>query len=180
MAATYAYDRHWLWSTANIHDVHFLEGYPHSSFHCAGTRQGHRTNASENRKRDSQGAITHRIRASTQCSECDEEVEIAGRARLGQKIICGHCGAALEVVATDPLEVEPAQEEDDLWDDDDLDEEELNDLEDDEDDDTDELDDFDDLDDELEIEDDFDDDDFEDDLDDFDDDSEEVDDERWR
>jgi len=62
--------------------------------------------------------------ASTPCSVCDEEIEIAGRLRLGQKITCGHCGAQLEVVATAPLEVDIAQEDDDNWEDDDLDEEE--------------------------------------------------------
>jgi lysine biosynthesis protein LysW len=99
--------------------------------------------------------------ASTQCSECDEEIEIAGRPRLGQKVMCNHCGAQLEVIATDPLEVEIAQEEDDdLWDEDELEDE----LEDDDD-----LDTFEDLDDDLEIEDDFEDDDFEDDFDDDDD-----------
>jgi lysine biosynthesis protein LysW len=116
------------------------------------------------------------VMASTQCSECDEEIDVTGRTKLGQKIICSHCGAQLEVVSTEPLEVEIAQEEedDDLWEDDDLDEEELDDdLEEDE-----ESDDFDDLEDELEIEDDFEDDDFEDDLDDFEDD--EDDDDRWQ
>lgn len=100
--------------------------------------------------------------ASTQCSECDEEIEIGGRVRLGQKIICGHCGAQLEVVATDPLEVDVAQEEDDGWEDDELDDEEND------------SDDFDDVDD-LELEDDYEDDDF-DDLDDFDDDDDSFDD----
>lgn len=117
--------------------------------------------------------------ASTQCSECDEEIEVAGRAKLGQKIVCGHCGAQLEVVATEPLEVEIAQEEeDDLWEDDDLDdelEEELDDLDEDE-----ESDDFDDLEDELEIENDFEDDDFEDDLDDFEDDDDDDEDDSWQ
>src|SRR5688572_6352460 len=68
--------------------------------------------------------VIHQIRssrmASTQCCECDEEIEVAGRIRLGQKIICNHCGAQLEVVATDPLEIDiAADEDDDLWDDDD-------------------------------------------------------------
>jgi lysine biosynthesis protein LysW len=108
--------------------------------------------------------------ATTQCSECDEEIEIAGRTRLGQKIVCNHCGAQLEVVATTPLEVAPAQEEDDdLWDDDEFEDDELDDetLDDD-------GDDFDDLDDELEIEDEFEDEDL-DDLEEF----EDEDDDKW-
>ena len=131
--------------------------------------------------------------ASTTCSECDEEVEISGRTRLGQKVACPHCGAHLEVIATAPLEVELSQEGDDPWEEDDLDDEfdedledddiiiaaedleddELDeDLEDDLDDEEDDFDDLDDLEDDLEDDDDFDDDDFED--DDFDDD-----DNRW-
>jgi lysine biosynthesis protein LysW len=103
--------------------------------------------------------------ASTQCSVCDEEIEVAGRPRLGQKIICSHCGSQLEVVAAEPLELEIAQEEDDTWEDDDLEEEELEEL-DDADLEEDLEDDGDDFDDELE--DDFEDDEFDDDVDDFD------------
>jgi lysine biosynthesis protein LysW len=121
--------------------------------------------------------------ASTQCSECDEEIEIPGRARLGQKIICSHCGAQLEVVATDPLEVEIAQEDDELWAEDDLDEDELDDLDElDEEEEEDDLDDLDDLDDGFDLEDDYEDDDFDDDFDDFDSDEdgeEDDDDDRW-
>lgn len=127
---------------------------------------------------------------TTPCSECDEEIEVAGRVRLGQKLTCNFCGAALEVVATEPLELEPAQDDDDeLWDDDELEDEvlitglastddlgedepdDVDDLNGDEDDDEslDELDDFEDeLDDDYD-DDDFDDDDFDDDDDDYDD-----------
>src|SRR5688500_9870420 len=59
--------------------------------------------------------------ASTTCSECDEELEISGRTRLGQKVACPHCGAHLEVIATAPLEVELSQEGDDPWEEDELD-----------------------------------------------------------
>jgi lysine biosynthesis protein LysW len=128
----------------------------------------------------SHDAITKQTRrsdmASTPCSECDEEIEVAVRVRLGQKLVCNHCGAELEVVATDPLEVDIAQDDDDeLWDEDELEEDELTatlgeDAEDEDDldemDELAELDDFeDDLDDDLE-----DDDDDYDDYDDFDDD----------
>ena len=68
--------------------------------------------------------------ATAPCSECDEEVEVPGRPRLGQKVTCSHCGAHLEVIMTDPLELELAPEDDDdLWEDDDeeLDSEELDD-----------------------------------------------------
>jgi lysine biosynthesis protein LysW len=53
------------------------------------------------------------------CIGCDEELIIAGRLRLGMRVICAHCGAQLEVVSLDPLEVDWADEGDDddeAWD----------------------------------------------------------------
>lgn len=47
------------------------------------------------------------------CVECDEEIEISERARLGQKVMCSSCGASLEVVNTGPLELDWAYEDDD-------------------------------------------------------------------
>ncbi len=58
--------------------------------------------------------------AITTCVACDEEIEIAGRPRLGQKLVCYSCGARLEVVSTNPLEVDwpyEGDEDDDDWDD---------------------------------------------------------------
>jgi lysine biosynthesis protein LysW len=55
------------------------------------------------------------------CIGCDEELVIGGRLRLGMRVVCGNCGARLEVVSLDPLEVDWADEgdddEDDGWDD---------------------------------------------------------------
>lgn len=84
------------------------------------------------------------------CAECDEEIEVSDRARLGQRVVCSNCGAQLEVVSTNPLELDPGYDDDDGWeDDDDLDALDDDDFDDDWDDD--ELDDFDDdLDDEDE------------------------------
>jgi alpha-aminoadipate carrier protein LysW len=77
------------------------------------------------------------------CAECDEEIEVSDRARLGQRVVCSNCGAQLEVVSTNPLELDPGYDDDDGWeDDDDLDA--LDDDEFDDDWDDDELDDFDD------------------------------------
>jgi alpha-aminoadipate carrier protein LysW len=75
------------------------------------------------------------------CAECDEEIEVSDRARLGQRVVCSNCGAQLEVVSTNPLELDPGydDDDDDGWDDDD----DLDALDDDDWDD-DELDDFDD------------------------------------
>lgn len=84
------------------------------------------------------------------CAECDEEIEVNERVRIGQRVVCSNCGARLEVVSTSPLELDPGYEDEEEWDDDD----DLDDLEDEEFDDDwddDELDDFDDdLDDEDE------------------------------
>jgi len=85
--------------------------------------------------------------AIVSCVECDEELEINGSPRLGQKVACPNCGAALEVASINPLELDWTAE-DDGWDDDEFvdDEEDLlddddfidNELEDDDDEDEDE------------------------------------------
>ncbi|HMN27931.1 MAG TPA: hypothetical protein PKE45_07225 [Caldilineaceae bacterium] len=63
--------------------------------------------------------------ATATCIECDEEIAISGRPRLGMKVVCAHCGAQLEVVNLAPLEVDWAYEDDDEDDDDTWGEEEL-------------------------------------------------------
>ncbi len=89
------------------------------------------------------------------CIECDEEVELEGRIRVGQQVVCAHCGVELEVISLSPLELDWAREEvedDDAWEDDEefddfdefKDEEDESDLEDYEEDDLEDLDDFDD------------------------------------
>jgi len=50
--------------------------------------------------------------AIASCVECEEEIEISGRVRLGQKIICDNCSAQLEVASVNPLELDWATEED--------------------------------------------------------------------
>lgn len=77
------------------------------------------------------------------CAECDEEIEVSDRARLGQRVVCSNCGAQLEVVSTNPLELDPGYDDEEGWDDDD-DLDDLDDEEFDDDWDDDELDDFDD------------------------------------
>ena len=42
------------------------------------------------------------------CAECDEEIEVSDRARVGQRVVCPNCGARLEVVSSNPLELDPA------------------------------------------------------------------------
>jgi alpha-aminoadipate carrier protein LysW len=59
------------------------------------------------------------------CVECDEEIELSGRLQLGQMVLCDSCGARLEIVSVNPLEVDWAYEDDE--DDDDWDDEPLGD-----------------------------------------------------
>ena len=69
---------------------------------------------------------------SALCVECDAELNIGGRVRLGQHIVCPNCGVQLEVISTHPVEVDIAYDESEEWDDLDgygLDDEEDDDLE---------------------------------------------------
>jgi len=69
---------------------------------------------------------------SALCVECDAELNIGGRVRLGQHIVCPNCGVQLEVISTHPIEVDIAYDESEEWDDLDgygLDDEEDDDLE---------------------------------------------------
>lgn len=60
------------------------------------------------------------------CVECDEEIEINDRPRRGLRVICPSCGAQLEVVSANPLELDIPFDDDDEWEEDDL---EMDDLE---------------------------------------------------
>ncbi len=62
------------------------------------------------------------------CPECDAEVGLGKTVKLGQRITCHSCGAFLEVIDTNPIELDWAYEDDgfddaddDLFDDDDED-----------------------------------------------------------
>lgn len=54
---------------------------------------------------------------SALCVECDAELNIGGRVRLGQHIVCPNCGVQLEVISTHPIEVDIAYDESEEWDD---------------------------------------------------------------
>lgn len=54
---------------------------------------------------------------SALCVECDAELNIGGRVRIGQRIICSNCGVQLEVISTHPLEVDVAYDDGEEWDD---------------------------------------------------------------
>ncbi len=54
--------------------------------------------------------------ASTYCPDCDEKIIINPHATVGQKIVCPHCDADLEVIGVDPLELDWSYDWE--WDDD--------------------------------------------------------------
>lgn len=54
-----------------------------------------------------------------ECPDCGEKIRFKGVTKVGQQIMCPGCDAELEVVATDPIELDWAYDEsDDDWDDD--------------------------------------------------------------
>lgn len=44
--------------------------------------------------------------ASIACPACDEPIGLSGQPDLGQRLRCTHCGTELEVIATDPVELD--------------------------------------------------------------------------
>jgi len=52
-----------------------------------------------------------------QCPECDAQIDIGDDVEEGQKLDCPECGAELEVVNTNPLELDSVfnEEEEETW-----------------------------------------------------------------
>lgn len=59
---------------------------------------------------------------STACPECEEKVYVDAEAEQGDVVTCEECGANLEVVGLDPLELDLYEDSGDYDDDDDEDE----------------------------------------------------------
>jgi alpha-aminoadipate carrier protein LysW len=60
---------------------------------------------------------------SAECPQCGSEVSVGSQPRIGKLVECKSCGAELEVVWLDPLELDwPMMDDEDDYDDD-LDEE---------------------------------------------------------
>lgn len=55
------------------------------------------------------------------CPDCDEEVYVDAEVEQGDHVECDECGALLEVVGLDPIELDVRDDEDDERFDDDLD-----------------------------------------------------------
>jgi alpha-aminoadipate carrier protein LysW len=59
------------------------------------------------------------------CPDCGRKITLRGTLVIGQEVICPHCEAELEVIDTDPVELDWAYgESDDEWEDDEDEEEE--------------------------------------------------------
>jgi lysine biosynthesis protein LysW len=65
------------------------------------------TSEEEDEKQESEsGKEGARVMARAFCPDCDGEVILNPHARLGQKLVCPHCDADLEVTGVDPLELD--------------------------------------------------------------------------
>lgn len=40
------------------------------------------------------------------CPSCGEDIKLAGRSKIGQKVTCPYCDAWLEVIEVDPVELD--------------------------------------------------------------------------
>jgi alpha-aminoadipate carrier protein LysW len=52
---------------------------------------------------------------TAQCPECGAQVNLAADVERGEIVPCGDCGAELEVVDRDPVELRLAPEEEEDW-----------------------------------------------------------------
>lgn len=49
------------------------------------------------------------------CPECDAEVELGVDVEEGEIVVCGDCGAELEVIGVDPIQLDLAPEVEEDW-----------------------------------------------------------------
>lgn len=50
-----------------------------------------------------------------ECIECGGELQIPSDVETGEILVCGECGVELEVMDTDPLQLDLAPEEEEDW-----------------------------------------------------------------
>lgn len=58
--------------------------------------------------------------ATAFCPDCDEEITLDRKPKIGQRVTCPNCEIALEVIETEPLELDwaydgPEGEDDEEW-----------------------------------------------------------------
>lgn len=56
---------------------------------------------------------------TAQCPDCGNKISLRGPFRIGQQVVCPECDAELEIVETDPVELDWVYEDDFGGDDDD-------------------------------------------------------------
>jgi alpha-aminoadipate carrier protein LysW len=49
------------------------------------------------------------------CPECAAEIELSADVEEGEIVVCGDCGAELEVVSVDPIQLDLAPEVEEDW-----------------------------------------------------------------
>ena len=59
---------------------------------------------------------TKRVVTAT-CPDCGEKITLRGAVRIGQDVICPNCEAELEVIETDPVELDWAYDDDNDYED---------------------------------------------------------------
>jgi lysine biosynthesis protein LysW len=57
--------------------------------------------------------------AIARCPDCGEKIRLQGRIYVGKEVICPDCDAVLEVIDTEPVELDWAFDDEDDEDDDD-------------------------------------------------------------
>jgi lysine biosynthesis protein LysW len=60
------------------------------------------------------GKATRKVMAA--CPECEDKIIMTGKIEWGRRVVCPHCGVDLEVINTDPVELDWVYEESDYSD----------------------------------------------------------------
>lgn len=55
------------------------------------------------------------------CPSCDEDIRLKGEIRLGKQVMCPNCGADLEIINTNPIDLDWSYEDHDYVDYDNID-----------------------------------------------------------
>ncbi len=44
--------------------------------------------------------------ATAFCPDCDHWIDVGARPKVGQQVVCSNCGAELEIISLEPLELD--------------------------------------------------------------------------